>query len=307
MKQIWMTSLVVVSLMLVGCSNEKVEEVTQTVGIEHDLGSTVVEETPISIAVLEFSFLDALYRLGVNPVAIADDNEQSKVLDVTNKELTNYTTVGARKEPSLETLSLMDLDLIIADTSRHSQVYDDLNKIAPTISLTSNDSTYEQFVETFVLLAQIVDKEAVAEQILAETETKLEALKTELSQVLAGKTVLVVSPKNDKYTAHTSSSFVGAVLEQSGIQNAIVNEALEVDLSLEQVVELDADVIIYMRDDLEGTIYSEWTQTQLYNQLSAVINDEVYVTSKKEYWTQYRGFASIDFITAELENWFLSK
>ena len=51
-------------------------------------------------------------------MAIADDGESNKVTDVTNGEKIDYVSVGDRKEPNLEELSSMDLDLIIADTSR---------------------------------------------------------------------------------------------------------------------------------------------------------------------------------------------
>lgn len=305
MKKLLTAGLLSFGLLMVGCSQTLPEEVDEA-GITHDLGSTVITETPTSIAVLEYSFLDALYRLGVNPIAIADDNEPQKVLDVTLNELTDYTSLGARKEPSLETLSFLDLDLIIADTGRHSQIYEDLNKLAPTISLTSTDCTYEQFIETFKLLAQIVDKEQLAEQILGDTEKMFSSLQEQLTTVLGNKKVLVVSPKNDKYTAHTPSSFVGTILEKAGVQNIIDSDDLEVDLSLEQLVELDPEVIIYMRNDLDTTIYPEWEQTDLYKQITAVQNNEVYTTAKKEYWTQYRGFASIEFIMSELQNWFLN-
>lgn len=62
-------------------------------------------------------------------------------------------------EPSLEELSMMDLDLIIADVSRHSEIYEDLNKIAPTIVLKSIDSSYEEYKENFKTIAKAVGKE----------------------------------------------------------------------------------------------------------------------------------------------------
>ena len=85
-------------------------------------------------------------------MAIADDGESNKVTDVTNGEKIDYVSVGDRKEPNLEELSSMDLDLIIADTSRHSEIYEDLNKIAPTIVLDSIDSSYDEYIENFETL-----------------------------------------------------------------------------------------------------------------------------------------------------------
>lgn len=311
MKKLLLMGLVAAGITLVGCANPTIEEesqldeVTESLTVKHDLGETTLTDTPSSIAVLEYSFLDALYRLGVNPIAIADDSQSSKVADITDGTLTEYQSLGARKEPNLEEMSLLDVDLIVADTVRHSEIYDDLSKIAPTVALTSTDTTYDQFIESFKLLATIVDKQAEAENLISETEAQFDTVSAKLSEEVKNQSILIVSPKNDKYTAHTSSSFVGQVLEKAGLKNVIESDEVEVDLSLEQLVEIDADVIIYMRDDLDTTIYSEWVQTDLYQALTAVQSNQVYVTGQKEFWTQYRGFAAIEFILGELENWFI--
>ena len=147
------------------------------------------------------------------------DNDPKKVSDVTEGELVDYTSVGKRMEPSLEELSMMDLDLIIADVSRHSEIYEDLNKIAPTIVLKSIDSSYEEYKENFKTIAKAVGKENEATEKVEEIKEFLSEVSKLSQEVVEGKTVLTVSPKNDAYTAHTSSSFVGQVLEKAGFTN----------------------------------------------------------------------------------------
>ena len=95
----------------------------------------------------------------------------------TNGEKIDYVSVGDRKEPNLEELSSMDLDLIIADTSRHSEIYEDLNKIAPTIVLDSIDSSYDEYIENFETIAEIVGKEDVAKAKIEEAEKVLSDVK----------------------------------------------------------------------------------------------------------------------------------
>ena len=275
--------------------------------INHELGTTILEETPENIAVLELSFLDSLYNLDIDPIAIADDNDPKKVSDVTEGELVDYTSVGKRMEPSLEELSMMDLDLIIADVSRHSEIYEDLNKIAPTIVLKSIDSSYEEYKENFKTIAKAVGKENEATEKVEEIKEFLSEVSKLSQEVVEGKTVLTVSPKNDAYTAHTSSSFVGQVLEKAGFVNAVQSEEFEQSLSLEQLVEINPDIIIYMRDDKDKTIYSQWKDTELYNSLDAVKNDQVFTTVARGPWTQYRGFISVKTIVNEVEGWLLNK
>lgn len=310
-KKLIVMVLLVGTIASIGCGNvtTKTEENNgnDEIVINHELGTTILEETPENIAVLELSFLDSLYNLDIDPIAIADDNDPKKVSDVTEGELVDYTSVGKRMEPSLEELSMMDLDLIIADVSRHSEIYEDLNKIAPTIVLKSIDSSYEEYKENFKTIAKAVGKENEATEKVEEIKEFLSEVSKLSQEVVKGKTVLTVSPKNDAYTAHTSSSFVGQVLEKAGFVNAVQSEEFEQSLSLEQLVEINPDIIIYMRDDKDKTIYSQWKDTELYNSLDAVKNDQVFTTVARGPWTQYRGFISVKTIVNEVEGWLLNK
>lgn len=310
-KKILMTSLILSSIALVGCTtnnstNKENNSSDNQITVQHKLGTTKLNSKPKRIAVLELSFLDSLHNLDIDPVAIADDGESNKVTDVTNGEKIDYVSVGDRKEPNLEELSSMDLDLIIADTSRHSEIYEDLNKIAPTIVLDSIDSSYDEYIENFETIAEIVGKEDVAKAKIEEAEKVLSDVKDKAKDKVSDEKVLTVSPKNDEYTAHTSSSFVGQVLEKAGFKNAIQSDDREASLSLEQLVEINPDIIVYMRDDIDTTIYTEWKDTELYKSLDAVKNNKVYTTVARGPWTQYRGFISVNTLTKEMSGWLLN-
>ena len=64
---------------------KKVKSENQIV-VEHKLGTTTLNDTSKKSSSIRITFLDSLYNLGVNPVAIADDGEQTKVTDITNGE-----------------------------------------------------------------------------------------------------------------------------------------------------------------------------------------------------------------------------
>ena len=310
-KKILITSVILSSIALVGCTtnnstNKENNSSDNQITVQHKLGTTKLNSKPKKIAVLELSFLDSLHNLDIDPVAIADDGESNKVTDVTNGEKIDYVSVGDRKEPNLEELSSMDLDLIIADTSRHSEIYEDLSKIAPTIVLDSIDSSYDEYIENFETIAKIVGKEDVAKTKIEEAEKVLSDVKDKAKDKVSDEEVLTVSPKNDEYTAHTSSSFVGQVLEKAGFKNAIQSDDREASLSLEQLVEINPDIIVYMRDDIDTTIYTQWKNTQLYKSLDAVKNNKVYTTVAKGPWTQYRGFISVNTLTKEMSGWLLN-
>ena len=104
-KKILMTSLILSSIALVGCTtnnstNKENNNSDNQITVQHKLGTTKLNSKPKKIAVLELSFLDSLHNLDIDPVAIADDGESNKVTDVTNGEKIDYVSVGDRKEPT---------------------------------------------------------------------------------------------------------------------------------------------------------------------------------------------------------------
>ena len=84
--------------------------------------------------------------------------------------------------------------------------------------------------------------------------------------------------------------------------NAILGAAI-----IDDILGINPDIIIYMRDDKDKTIYSQWKDTELYNSLDAVKNDQVFTTVARGPWTQYRGFISVKTIVNEVEGWLLNK
>ena len=165
---------------------------------------------------------------------------------------------------------------------------------------------YDEYIENFETIAKIVGKEDVAKTKIDEAEKVLSDVKDKAKDKVSDEEVLNVSPKNDEYSAHTSSSFVGQVLEKAGFKNAIQSDDREASLSLEQLVEINPDIIVYMRDDIDTTIYTEWKDTELYKSLDAVKNNKVYTTVAKGPWTQYRGFISVNTLTKEMSGWLLN-
>lgn len=53
-----------------------------------------------------------------------------------------------RSQPSLEAIAVLKPDLIIADAERHRAIYQDLQRIAPTLLLKSRGETYQENLES---------------------------------------------------------------------------------------------------------------------------------------------------------------
>ncbi|WP_347861292.1 ABC transporter substrate-binding protein [Salimicrobium sp. PL1-032A] len=139
-------SVIAATLFLTACGSSEEDttdgsgdssDTKETRTIEHSMGETEISGTPENIVALEFSFVDNLASLGITPVGIADDEDSDRIIKPIREEIGDYTSVGTRKQPSLEVISSLQPDLIIADYQRHQDIYDQLSEIAPTIILPS--------------------------------------------------------------------------------------------------------------------------------------------------------------------------
>lgn len=268
------------------------------VTIKHELGETKVSENPKRIVVLEFSFVDTAAALGVKPVGIADDNDPERIIEEVRSKVGDYTSVGARKQPNLETISTLKPDLIVADVKRHSEIYKDLSKIAPTIVLKSLESNYDEVIESFKVMSKALGKETEGEKVLKEHEENINTLKKEVNDKWKDKKVMPVVARKDSFKVHTSSSFVGQVLSKIGIQSAIDTKDQHQELTLDQLADINPDTILFLRET-KGTIVETWNQNPVWNKLKAKSENQIIEVENTEAWSRFRGIASAEVIIKE--------
>ncbi|MDC3411944.1 Fe(3+) dicitrate ABC transporter substrate-binding protein [Aquibacillus sp. 3ASR75-11] len=270
---------------------------SETITVEHELDETEVPKNPKKIVALEFSYVDALAALGISPVGIADDNDPSRIIKPIQEKIGDYTSVGTRKQPSLEIISSLKPDLIIADLQRHKDIYEQLSDIAPTIVLNSLAADYDQILADFEKISVAVGKEEEGKEILTQHKQRIEEIKTQVPEnedriVLPG----VVTP--DGFFAHNMDSYTGSLLESIGLKNAIQDGSDRYNkINLEQVVEFNPDVLFLMQAG-DKTIIDEWAKSPLWKDVSAVKNDNLYTVDRNT-WSRFRGLISSEAILEE--------
>ena len=140
--------------------------------VQDEQGTFELESIPKRVVVLEFSFVDALAAVGVSPVGVADDNNAARVIEAVRDLVQPWESVGMRSQPSLEAIALLKPDLIIADAERHRTIYQDLNRIAPTLLLKSRGETYHENLESAHKIGIALNKqEAMDKRIQQHQET----------------------------------------------------------------------------------------------------------------------------------------
>ncbi|MYL18299.1 ABC transporter substrate-binding protein [Halobacillus litoralis] len=258
--------------------------------VEHEMGEAKISGQPEKVVALEFSFVDNLASLGVSPVGIADDNDEERIIEPIREKIEDYTSVGTRKQPSLEVISSLEPDLIIADMQRHKDIYDQLSDIAPTIILPSLAADYDGIIDSFQTVSTAMGMEDKGEEVLADHKEKMEELRSQVPED-ENRSVLPAVVADSGYFAHNMESYTGSLLESIGLKNAIQSGDDRYNkINLEQLVEFDPDVMFHMSSG-DQTVVTEWENNDLYQDISAVENGEVHEVDRNM-WSRFRGLIS---------------
>lgn len=296
--------LILFIISLVGCSGANETNQTETkdnkeVVIKHALGETKIKGTPKRIVAMEFSYVDALAKLNMQPVGITDDNDKNLIIKPIRDKIGNYTSLGSRYEPNIELILSVKPDLIIADTERFKGIYKDLSKIAPTILIDSWKSDYKSSLEAFNIIAKAVGKEKQGSELLKEHEQKMNELAKNAPKNDAKK-ILPAVVNNEAMFGHSASSFAGSLLQQYGMKNAIPNGEAFQKMNLEQLVKLDPDALFLMKGT-DHTILEKWQDNPLWKNLKAVKNKQVFDVDRST-WSLSRGLIGSEEVLKEAQD-----
>ncbi len=208
------------ALALTACGGEpsSADSDTETITITDSRGEKQVVADPDSVLVYDMGVLDTLHTLGVDDITgVAKGSIPDYLSEYDSDE---YANVGDLFEPDLEAIPATEPDLIIVG-GRSSEMHDtlaDTFQDADVIDL-SVDSTdfWASSRENIETLARIFDKTEEAEKLLAEYDTRIEAVH---EQAGAAGTGLVVMTSAGEVTAYSLNSRFGFLHDDFGIEPA---------------------------------------------------------------------------------------
>ncbi|MGF1721969.1 ABC transporter substrate-binding protein [Vibrio kyushuensis] len=268
----------------------------RTVTDEH--GTFSISGTPERIVVLEYSFVDALAAVNISPVGIADDKKIERVIPAVREVIKPWTSVGVRSQPSLEVIAELKPDLIIADAERHTAVYEDLTRIAPTLLLKSRGETYQENLEAAAIVGIVVNKEQQMQTRIAQHKATMEAYK----QRFANQETIQFAVITEKgMWMHGPASYAGGVITELGLNSPIPNQTEKAYLptSFEQLLKANPDWLL-LGPYSEQTVVDDWQNNPLYKMLS-VSQKEQAVKVSPELWSLNRGMLAAEGIAENLE------
>lgn len=263
-----------------------------------------------SVVALEYSFVEALAKLELNVTGIADDKDKNNLENSIKHLVGNYTSVGSRLEPDTELIKKAEPQLILADKTRHESIFEKLNTAAPTVLLESFDANYDQSIETFKQIAELVSKEDKGRELVVQHNEKVEDLSKDIKLDKDVSTIAAV-PTHDGLYVHASHSYVGQFLQKVGFNGSIPEDMenhlpeymgadyLKVDT--DRFASFNPERILIMVDEDNKADYEKLKESEAWSNIEAVRNDRVHDINR-ERWAKYRGLIASELILEDLTN-----
>lgn len=267
--------------------------------VKHDLGETVIKGTPTKIVALEFSFADDLASIDVKPVGIADDGDSSRIIPEIATKVSGYTSVGNRQSPSLQNIAALQPDLIIADSSRHKDIYAQLSAIAPTIELPANKATLQMNLDAARTVGLALDKCQEMADRIAENAATLDKYAAELPKGLPPALFGVASDKS--VTVHNSAGYLPSVLIRLGLTYLLPADPSnpQAEESEETLATQNPAILFVASPKKAPTIFDQWAKDPVGSQIQAVKDGKVFRVDAN-LWSRAKGITASEVVAAEV-------
>lgn len=250
----------------------------------HSAGATCVPENPQRIVTTQDqNALLPLLELGVKPVGSTGQLLQDgsfRFRRVEGFDTGGIEFVGSYGEPNLESIALLQPDLIIGPPHQ-IDVYDSLSAIAPTVLIDVHNRPLDEALMEF---ASLVNAEEEATALKAAYEARLAEFLAALGDRREQITISVISPgwESGQFYNEAASQATGTVMQALGLLRPTPEQGPEVTRdyrSIETLPEHDADVMIiisYTGED-QDPLFDEFLNSPILNNLGVARAEQIYV------------------------------
>ncbi len=259
------------------------------VTVEHEFGSTTIEEEPEHVVTLGVTDADAVLALGLVPVGNTGYTFYESGLGPWTDDLVEgaeLTRIDSDSEPNIEQVANLAPDLIIGVSAGFDEaVYEALSQIAPVVARPAGTAAYTvPRDEATEVIATALGRPEEGAALNEATDALVEQARAEYPE-FEGLTGTAVLPYDGKYGAYLPGDARGRFLVSLGfdIPEAITEQdtgdSFFVELSTERVDLLDGDLLLVMSEDADFDITEG---SSVFDNLDVVREDAVVTTTLDE-------------------------
>lgn len=184
-----------------------------------------------NVVALEWTYVEDLLAVGVQPAGVADIDGYQQWVDVEPELDATVSDVGTRQEPSLESIAALEPDLIVGVEFRHEPILEQLEAIAPTVlfnpypEVESELTQFGEMTETFTTIAQAVGRPEQADTVLQQMQATFDEVSGEFAAAELDTREFALA---QGFTAEeaatirmfTSNAMAVEIIENLGLDNA---------------------------------------------------------------------------------------
>ncbi|MEW9551350.1 ABC transporter substrate-binding protein [Nonomuraea sp. NPDC050783] len=197
------------------------------ISVTDSRGKQVTLDRPAAKVVsLEWAETEMLASLGVMPVGAADVKGYG-VWDTAAKLDASVKDVGTRQEPSVDSISALQPDLVVMEAERDSALVAQLEKFVPVLVTKGSDGTdnFKRLRDDLTMIATAVGRTDQATKLLTDLDAALADGKEKLAAAgAAGKPFAMADGWKQGSTISVrlfgKGSLVSDVAERLGLKNA---------------------------------------------------------------------------------------
>lgn len=273
--------------------------------VEHAMGTTTLEKTPEKVVILTNEGTEALLSMGITPVGAVQSWTGDPWYEHIADEMKDVQVVGTESEVNVEAIAALQPDLIIGNKMRQEKIYNQLNDIAPTIFAETLRGNWK---ENFELYAKAINKEEEGQKVIADYDSRIEEIKTNLGDQLNQEVSIVRFMAGDVRIYH-KDSFSGVILDQIGLarpESQNVNDFAEKNATKERIPAMDGDVMFYFTyetgDGEASQLEKEWIEDPLFKNLKVAQEGKVYKVDDT-IWNTAGGVIAANLLLDDLEKY----
>ena len=250
----------------------------------HSAGESCVPENPQRIVTTQDqNALLPLLELAIKPVGSAGQPLEDggfRFRRVEGFDTEGIEFVGSYGEPNLESIALLQPDLIIGSPFQ-SDIYDSLSAIAPTVLIDVHNRPLDEALLDFAML---VNAEEQATALKADYEANVAEFLAALGDRREQITISVITPgwESGQFYNEATGQATGTVMQALGLLRPAPEagpDAITDLRSVETLPEHDADVMIiisYTGED-QDPLFDEFFNSPILNNLRVAEAEQIYV------------------------------
>ncbi|HDR7323533.1 MULTISPECIES: iron-hydroxamate ABC transporter substrate-binding protein [Bacillus cereus group] len=303
-------TIMLVVLSIVGCSSQKeaskAKEQPKTKIVKHAKGEATIPVNPKRIVDLSGS-TEELLLLGHKPVGTAN-TYKDKIQNHLTDKLDGVKAVGWYWAPKvdLEAVTALKPDLIILN-NRQLKIYDQLEKVAPTVVLETN---LEDWRGKFKEVGKLFDEEKKADKWIADYDKKADSLSKKIKEKTKDENFMFVAVTPQNFRVYGSFGYGDIIfndLKLPATKGTDLKQTMA-QVSLEGLVAFQPDQMFIVNFGGEADkVYEDYKNSAVWKDNKAVKNNHVYEVSNEIFNTKAFNPIGKDMLIDEIAKEILAK